>query len=118
MTVDLEWKREGDEWVLFHRRRRMGRVVPDGDGMWRIAMAHGRMSDRYSLPWAKSHVLVSAERDLSWEAHERLARTPSNTEEIGGSETHKSSAIHFSGPGLPKPPLTQTRTQEVANESR
>ena len=24
-----KWERDGDEWVLLYRRRRMGRVVPD-----------------------------------------------------------------------------------------
>ena len=25
----LKWQRDGDEWLLLYRRRRMGRVVPD-----------------------------------------------------------------------------------------
>jgi hypothetical protein len=25
----LKWQRDGDEWVLLYRRRRIGRVVPD-----------------------------------------------------------------------------------------
>jgi hypothetical protein len=27
----LKWQRDSDAWILLHRRRRMGRVVPDKD---------------------------------------------------------------------------------------
>lgn len=56
----------------------MGRVVPDGQysGMWRVAMAHGRVSDRYNLSWAKSHALVAAERELEYDAANTLPKRP------------------------------------------
>ena len=43
----LKWTREGDAWILLHRRRRMGRVVPDKNhlGMWRSVKVVGILSD-------------------------------------------------------------------------
>ena len=29
--AQLKWTRDGDAWILLHRRRRMVRVVPDKD---------------------------------------------------------------------------------------
>ena len=42
----LKWQRDGDEWVLLYRRRRMGRVVPDraNPGMYR-SLKSGDFSD-------------------------------------------------------------------------
>jgi len=44
---DLRWHRDGAAWVLMHKRRRMGRVVPDDKhrGMSRVVLSRGRPSD-------------------------------------------------------------------------
>ena len=81
-TTDLIWRRERGNWLLLHKRRRMGRVVPDTKhpGMYRIAMSGGRLSDMANLSWAKSLALGAAERDLAYEA----ANTPPKTQQKGG----------------------------------
>jgi hypothetical protein len=53
---DLTWRYDGaDDWVLLHRRRRMGRVVPDNEhpGMYRVALARSRLSDMQICPGPK-----------------------------------------------------------------
>ena len=42
----LKWAREDDAWILLHRRRRMGRVVPDTDHprMWRSVKVDGLLA--------------------------------------------------------------------------
>jgi hypothetical protein len=65
----LQWKQSGTDWILYSGRRRMGRVVPDA-GMWRSVKSRDQLSDMANLSWAKNAVLVAAERELSWEAHE------------------------------------------------
>jgi len=71
----LTWKREGADWILFNRRRRFGRVVPDSKypGMWRSTVSGGRLSDMANLAWAKNAILVASERELEWEARQRAA---------------------------------------------
>jgi hypothetical protein len=76
MTItQLTWKRDGADWVLWHRRRRMGRVVPDPNypGMWRSVKSGGRLSDMANASWAKSAVMEAAIRDLEWEATQLAA---------------------------------------------
>jgi hypothetical protein len=71
---DLTWRCElNGGWLLLHKRRRMGRVVPDGGypGMWRSVKADGRLFDMANLSWAKSLALDAAERDLTYEAANR-----------------------------------------------
>ena len=40
----LKWTREGNAWILLHRRCRMGRV-----GMWRSVKVDGILSDMANL---------------------------------------------------------------------
>jgi hypothetical protein len=48
---DLAWKRDGADWVLLHKRRRMGRVAPDHEygGMYRVVLSRGRLNDMANL---------------------------------------------------------------------
>jgi hypothetical protein len=67
---ELAWKRDGADWVLHHRRRRMGRVTPDSavPGMYRVVLSRDRLSDMANLSWAKDAALAAAIRELEWEA--------------------------------------------------
>jgi hypothetical protein len=67
---DLSWRRDGADWILTCRRRRMGRVVPVAEhaGMYRSVMTGGRLSDMANATWSKGAVLEAAVRDLEWEA--------------------------------------------------
>ena len=75
--ANLRWRRDGSAWVLFHGRRRVGRVIPDAEhaGMWRSTMSGGRLSDMANLTWSKSAVLDAAERELEYI---RPAKSPVN----------------------------------------
>ncbi len=73
----LRWQRDGAEWVLVCGRRKMGRVVPDGQ-LYRVALSRGRLSEAASLSWTKDSAMASAIRELMWEARERAARDPRN----------------------------------------
>jgi hypothetical protein len=77
-AAQLQWKRDGADWILFCQRRRMGRVVPDDKypGMYRIALTRGRLSDIANLSWAKNTALVAAERELEWGARDIAAIDP------------------------------------------
>jgi hypothetical protein len=79
---ELTWRRDGADWVLLHKRRRMGRVVPDDEhpGMYRVALARSRLSDMASLSWAKNAVLASATRELEWEANHRAISPARNAQ--------------------------------------
>jgi hypothetical protein len=57
---ELAWKRDGAEWVLLRKRRRMGPVRPDHQhrGMYRVVLSRGRPSDMASLSWAKDAALA------------------------------------------------------------
>jgi hypothetical protein len=74
----LQWKRNGNEWVLCLDRRRFGRVVSDAKwpGMFRSVLSDGRLSDMANLAWAKHSVLDAAVRELEWEAHHNAATDP------------------------------------------
>ena len=74
----LEWKQSGSDWILYHGRRRMGRVVPDAKYrcMCRSVKSRGRLSDTSNLSWAKNVVLIAAERELEWEARDIAAIDP------------------------------------------
>jgi hypothetical protein len=56
-------------------RRRFGRVYPDTKhpGMWRSTLPNGQPSDMANLSWAKSAVLIMAERELEYEARPTAA---------------------------------------------
>jgi hypothetical protein len=87
---DLYWKRDGADWVLHRKRRRMGRVTPDSKypGMYRIALSGGRLSDTANLSWAKNAVLEAAIRELEYEARDAApgrAIDPPKCPEKGGS---------------------------------
>ncbi len=73
--TDLKWKRDGADWVLWYRRRRMGRVVPDANypGMYRSVKSGGRLSDMANASWAKNAVLVEAIRELEWTPSRKAA---------------------------------------------
>ena len=63
----MHWIREGADWVLKLKRRKLGRVFPDDryPGMWRSRRADGQLSDMANLSWAKHAVLAAAERDIA-----------------------------------------------------
>jgi hypothetical protein len=110
--IDLTWRREpSGNWILLHKRRRMGRVVPDSKypGMYRIALSGGRFSDMANLSWAKSLALDAAERDLAYEA----ANTPQKPQQKRGSFRSKSSAIRPNQPGAITVHATVTPPQEA-----
>jgi len=69
---DLAWKRDGADWVLHHKRRRIGRVAPDIEhrGMYRAVLSRGRLSDMANLSWAKDAALAAAIRELEWESRD------------------------------------------------
>ena len=76
---DLAWKRDGADWLLLHKRRRMGRVAPDHKhrGVYRLLLSRGRLSDMANLSWAKDAALAAAIRELEYEARDmsRAGRT-------------------------------------------
>ena len=78
----LKWQRDGDEWVLLYRRRRMGRVVLDSanPGMYRSLKSGDFARDISNLSWAKGAVLAQAIREVAYE----LANDPSKCPVNGG----------------------------------
>jgi hypothetical protein len=69
----LKWVRDGADWVLMSGRRRMGRVAPASQGMWRSVKSGGRFSDVAGLSWAKDAVMAAATRELEWSASRKAA---------------------------------------------
>ncbi|HEY1748875.1 MAG TPA: hypothetical protein VGG11_19200 [Xanthobacteraceae bacterium] len=71
----LQWRRDGNTWILWFNKRRMGRVIHDTgrSGMWRSVRADGRLSDVANLSWAKNAVLVAAARELEWSVDKAAA---------------------------------------------
>ena len=88
----LKWQRDGSSWLLLYGRRRMGRVVPDGQypGMWRVLRSRG-LSDMANLSWAKDAVVGAAIREIAWDA----ASTPSKSQVKRPSGDHKSSPMRL-----------------------
>jgi hypothetical protein len=79
IAAGLRWSTSGDDWVLFSKRRRMGRVVTSScRGMHRVALTGGRVSDMANLSWSKSHVMEAALRELACEARPRVAPDPAS----------------------------------------
>jgi hypothetical protein len=74
----LKWKRDGIDWVLFYRRRRMGRVAP-GDYDSNISRA-------------KDRVLAQAVREVAWDHANDPRKCPIN----GGSFSAAASPIRNS----------------------
>ena len=102
---DLAWKRDGADWLLLHKRRRMGRVAPDSEhrGMYRVVLSRGRLSDMANLSWAKDAALAAAIRELEWETRDmstvstnHRATDPAKCPEKRGSLPATAPLIHFS----------------------
>jgi hypothetical protein len=98
---DLAWRRDGVGWILFHKRRRMGRVLADDQhqGMYRSTLCRDRLSDMASLSWAKNAVLVAAERELEFEHRSRPANDPQKWPEKQGVFHGSAPPVHFSVDG-------------------
>jgi hypothetical protein len=98
---DLAWRRDGVGWILFHKRRRMGRVLPDNQhrGMYRSVLSRGRLSDMANLSWAKDAVLAVAIRELAWEADHHPANDPSKSPEKQGRFNGSAPPARFSADG-------------------
>jgi hypothetical protein len=100
---NLAWRCNGADWILFHRRRRMGRVVPDvrHGGMYRVALSRGRLSGMANLSRAKDSALAAAIRELQLEAEDRAqpALDPSKCPENGGCSEAISSVVRQNGRG-------------------
>jgi len=98
---EFAWKRDGADWVLLHKRRRMGRVAPDHEHrcMYRVVLSRGRLSDMANLSWAKDAALAAAIRELEYEARDtrrHRAINPPKCPVKGGSLPLRKSLIHFS----------------------
>ena len=84
--LQLRWRRDGADWELLCRARRMGRVVPDGrhPGMFRSPKSGGRKSDLSNLTWAKAAVMAEAIRELAWDLGRKAQPTPQNAQQMRG----------------------------------
>ena len=93
----LKWKRDGADWVLYRRGRRIGRVVPDANypGMYRSVKSGGRLSDMANLSWSKDAVMSAAIRELEWEGRHQPARHPFKPQQIGGANRPSSPSIRL-----------------------
>ena len=112
---ELAWKRDGADWLLLHKRRRMGRVAPDHEhaGMYRGVLVRGRLSDMANLSWAKDAALAAAIRELEYEARgtrRHRAINPPKCPVKGGFLPLGESLIHFSSD-----PLTSIPSRMNAN---
>jgi hypothetical protein len=89
---------------LFYNKRRMGKVVPDGQwpGMFRSNKSGGRLSDMANLTWSKSAVFEEAIRELAWDA----AHTPTKPQQNAGVNQTESPLIDLNW--HPAPPLAVT----------
>ena len=65
-AAPLHWTRDGSDWVLKLKQRKLDRVFADvrHPGMWGSRRADGRLSDMSDLGWAKNAVLLAAEREI------------------------------------------------------
>jgi hypothetical protein len=124
---DLAWKRDGADWMLHHKRRRMGRVTPDHDhaGMYRLVLSRGRLSDIANLSWAKDTALAAAIRELDWKSRETCpglrtrATDPSKCPEKGGSLPARESLVSLSSEGERiLSHLRRTHQQQFENTDR
>ena len=80
----LKWQRDGREWILLYRRRRMGRVAPDDkhSGMYRSIKPDGSLSDMANLSWSKDAVLAAAIREVAY----KRANDPPKPQQNRGSQ--------------------------------
>lgn len=87
----LKWQRDGSDWILLYRRRRMGRVVPDDkhSGMYRSIKPDGSLSDMANLSWSKDAVLAAATREVAY----KLANDPPKPQQNRGSQKTISSPV-------------------------
>ena len=101
---EFSWRRDGADWILLHKRRRMGRVTPDNQrrDMYRVVLSRGLLSDMANLSWAKDAALAAAVRELEWEARDmstvstnHRATDPAKSPEKRGSLTATAPLIHF-----------------------
>jgi hypothetical protein len=77
IAAGLRWSSSGDDWILFSRRRRMGRVVTSScPGMHRVGLSGGRVSQMANLSWSKAHAMEAALRELAYEARSRVTPNP------------------------------------------
>jgi hypothetical protein len=76
----LQWNRDGADWILFYNKRRMGRVIPDGQwpNMCRSTNSGGRLSDMANLTWSKGAVFEEVMRGLAWDTAHTPAKCPVN----------------------------------------
>jgi len=102
---EFSWRRDGADWILLHKRRRMGRVAPDSEhcGMYRVVLSRGRLSDMANLSWAKDAALAAAIRELEWKARDmstvstnHRATDPAKCPEKRGPSPATAPLIHFS----------------------
>jgi hypothetical protein len=86
MDTNLQWKRDGDDWLLCLGRRRFGRVIPDvrWPGMFCSVLSGGRLSDMANLTWSKNALLDAAVRELEWEARREPATDPQKPQQMRG----------------------------------
>ena len=95
---EFSWRRDGADWILLHKRRRMGRVAPDHKhgGMYRLLLSRGRLSDMANLSWAKDAAVAAAIRALEYEARDNCATEPAKCPEKRGSLPATAPLIHLS----------------------
>lgn len=100
---ELEWRRVGTNWILLHKRRQLGRCVPDPNhpGMWRSRRADGQLSDTANLSWTKAAVLAAAHRELEFEYRRRCANDPQKCQEKDGLFEGPSSPVRQNPAGAP-----------------
>jgi hypothetical protein len=114
---DLRWRRDGADWVLMHKRRRMGRVVSAGDGMWRSVKSSG-FSNIANLSWSKGAVFEAAVRELEWQAiggrgcprEIGAPAVPIDTHASERARTADTAASHGQSWPFPRSDLTPTAT--------
>jgi hypothetical protein len=113
---DLAWKRDGADWLLLHKRRRMGRVAPDHKhrGMYRLLLSRGRLTDMANLSWAKDAALAAAIRALEYEARDNCATEPAKCPEKRGSLPARESLVSLSSQGVGLiPPRTNANPESL-----
>jgi hypothetical protein len=101
-ALEVKWRREGTDWVLHLRRRRMGRVVPDAEypGMWRSVKSRCQLSDMASLSWAKDAALKAAIREMEWNVAQDAATDPSKCPVNRGVNRPEASYVRLNPPPL------------------
>jgi hypothetical protein len=99
--ADLQWKRDGNDWLLCLGRRRFGRVVPDAKwpGMYRSVLSGGQLSDMANLSWSKNAVLDAAVRELEFEARCEPATDPQKPQQKRGVFQGSASPMRQKGEG-------------------